>query len=209
MLHPQSNAKRPNGIPADMPGSHDSRPVSTAFDEGRGAKAGGPDFGSLRARLERTVRATCPIWLAADADDLVQTTMMRLMRIEERYSDAKRFRPAYLKRAAHSVLVDEIRRRRRRREVPLEDEAGPKVEPDLTADDPERVSVGREIGLAIKRCLAKVIGDRRLAVALFLQEHTVPQSASLMGCTPKRAENLRYRGLADLRKCLQRRGLTP
>ena len=51
--------------------------------------------------------------------------------------------------------------------------------------------------------------DRRLAVTLYLQGHTVPEAARILGWAAKRTENLVYRGLADLRQCLLGKGHTP
>jgi RNA polymerase sigma-70 factor (ECF subfamily) len=46
-------------------------------------------------------------------------------------------------------------------------------------------------------------------VILYIQEHTVPEAARILGWTLKRTENLVYRGLADLRACLAAKGQTP
>ena len=42
-----------------------------------------------------------------------------------------------------------------------------------------------------------------------LQGHTGPQAAALLGWDAKRTENLVYRGLADLRQCLEAKGVKP
>ena len=49
--------------------------------------------------------------------------------------------------------------------------------------------------------------ERRLAVTLYLQGHSVPAAARLLEWTAKRTENLVYRGLADLRECLTAKGM--
>jgi RNA polymerase sigma-70 factor, ECF subfamily len=46
-------------------------------------------------------------------------------------------------------------------------------------------------------------------VTLYLQGHTVPETARILGWDAKRAENLVYRGLADLRQCLMGKGHRP
>jgi RNA polymerase sigma-70 factor (ECF subfamily) len=51
--------------------------------------------------------------------------------------------------------------------------------------------------------------ERRLAVTLYLQGHTVAEAASILEWPFKRTENLIYRGLADLRACLRCKGLRP
>ena len=55
----------------------------------------------------------------------------------------------------------------------------------------------------------RLVLPRRLAVTLHLQGHTVPEAGSLLGWNAKRAENLVYRGLADLRDCLAGKGVRP
>jgi RNA polymerase sigma-70 factor (ECF subfamily) len=114
---------------------------------------------------------------------------------------------SYLYRIAYSVLVDEIRRVRRRRETAIEDET---VElPAVTAVTPERLTASAEIGRGIQDCLVQLNQDRRLAVTLYLQGHGVPGIAEVLEWPRKRAENLVYRGLADLRQCLVQKGFRP
>jgi RNA polymerase sigma-70 factor (ECF subfamily) len=121
---------------------------------------------------------------------------------------------------AHSALVDEIRRRQRRREVQLdvgepdahEAQAQGHVarapEPRATGD-PEQDASLRELGGAVRGCLLEMKRDRRLAVTLYLQGHSVPEAARLLDWPVKRTENLVYRGLADLRQCLLAKGHMP
>lgn len=159
----------------------------------------------LRRQLVRAVERTCPRWLAAEADDLVQNAMIRVLEIRRRREGEAEFSSFYLRRAAYSVVVDEIRRRRRRGEVPLEAEG---EEPPVPAGrpDPERVSEGRELGRAIRECLGTLVRPRRLAVTLHLQGHRIKEVGQLMAWGAKKAENLIYRGLADLRRCLEEKG---
>lgn len=115
---------------------------------------------------------------------------------------------SYLWKVAYTALVDEIRRYRRRREVPLEEdgwEGGPATE----ALSPERQTAGREIARGIQDCLPRLVRPRRMAVVLYLQGHSVPEAAKLLDWGNKRTENLVYWGLADLRECLNRKGLKP
>jgi CHAT domain-containing protein len=57
--------------------------------------------------------------------------------------------------------------------------------------------------------LGNTAEDRRRAVMLYLLGHTVPQAGELLGFGAKKAENLVYRGLADIRSCLEGKGVTP
>jgi RNA polymerase sigma-70 factor (ECF subfamily) len=114
---------------------------------------------------------------------------------------------------AHSALVDEIRRRKRRPELSLEgsSEEGPQARPlePRAPGNPEADASFRELGAAVRKCLSTAKRERRLAVILYLQGHTVPEAARILGWDAKRAENLVYRGLADLRQCLMGKGHRP
>lgn len=160
----------------------------------------------LRRSLRSAIVRICPSWLADRADDLVQTALIRVLDIQRRREGTGEFSSFYLRRAAYCALVDEIRRQRRRREVPLDSE-GEEISPASGRPDPEETAAGREIGRAIRDCLAAMIRPRRLAVTLHLQGHGTADVGRLLGWIPKKAENLIYRGLADLRGCLSAKGI--
>jgi len=167
----------------------------------------GDRYADLRADLERRVARVCPRWLVDRRQDLVQVAILRVMAIEQRSEGERDFSASYLKRVAYSALVDEIRRVRRRGEVSLEveSEGGGMAS---VAPDPERAALGRQIGRSVQQCLQRLVRPRRLAVVLYLQGHNVPQASTLLGWARKRTENLVYRGLADLRGCLEEKGWT-
>jgi RNA polymerase sigma-70 factor (ECF subfamily) len=169
------------------------------------------DYSSLRQHLARAVARMCPTWLAGQRDDLVQSAVMRLMQIVKKKAlegeGDSPFAPFYLYKVAYSALVDEIRLVRRRRETAIEDHAA--VVQAVTTENPERTAAAREVGRGIQDCLACVARDRRLAVTLYLQGHTVPEASRILDWPAKRTENLVYRGLADLRKCLMSKGIRP
>lgn len=167
------------------------------------------DVEALRRQLVAAVRRACPGWLTADADDLVQTALLRVLEIRRKREGEAEFSAFYLRRAAHSAVVDEIRRRRRRAEVPLEPEEGgepPRPAESGAGPDPERLSQSRELGRAITECLGRMIRPRQMAVALHLQGHRIKEVGGILGWNEKKAENLIYRGLADLRSCLEDKG---
>jgi RNA polymerase sigma-70 factor (ECF subfamily) len=169
------------------------------------------DFAQLHRELTRAVGRVCPRWMADRADDLVQVALMRVMEIQRRKEGAAEFSSFYLKKAAYSALIDEIRRVRRRQEVSIEgsedEEGGPAFDPAAPGPDPERASAGRQVGRAIRDCLGGMVPPRRHAVTLNLQGHSVPEIGRLLGWTAKKAENLVYRGMADLRSCLGAKGI--
>ncbi|MGH9336361.1 MAG: hypothetical protein ACRD21_21705 [Vicinamibacteria bacterium] len=69
--------------------------------------------------------------------------------------------------------------------------------------------MNREIGRGIRSCLETLLAERRQAVALHLMGHSVKDASRILAWPFKRTENLVYRGLADLRKCLESKGLSP
>jgi RNA polymerase sigma-70 factor (ECF subfamily) len=166
------------------------------------------DYTKLRQDFVRAVARLCPGWLSSQRDDLVQAAVMRVMQLTTKQSARDpELATAYLYRVAHSALVDEIRRANRRQETALDEAAVDRIA--VTVQDPERTAASREIGRHIQECMTSMARDRRQAVALYLQGHTVPEAARLLDWPVKRTENLVYRGLADLRECLMSKGIEP
>jgi RNA polymerase sigma-70 factor (ECF subfamily) len=164
--------------------------------------------------MARAVRRQCPAWLSDQAQDIAQAALIKVMAVEQRAEGERPLSPFYLHRAAHSALVDEIRRRKRRPEISLQDgtepggDQSPRFEPRAQGD-PERSASFRELGAAVRDCLLGAKRERRLAVTLYLQGHSVPEVARILGWDAKRTDNLVYRGLADLRQCLMGKGHRP
>jgi RNA polymerase sigma-70 factor (ECF subfamily) len=161
-----------------------------------------PDVEQLRAEIMRAVKKVCPRWLADQADDLAQVATSRVLDRLQDTGGAELSR-AYLYRAAYSVVVDEIRRRRRRAEVPIDDD----VPIASREGNPEQQASGREVREAIRQCLSGLAKSRRRAVTLHLLGHSLAEIGALLECRRKQAENLVYRGLTDLRACLTARGV--
>ncbi len=164
------------------------------------------DEPELRRRLALAVAQCCPVELAGEADDLVQVAWLRIR--SQTQGEGKPPLPAsYLWRVAYSAVVDELRRRARRREEALDERWAESV-PGPTPD-PERVARSAELGRALRATLATLAAPRRRAVTLHLLGHAVPEIARLLGWSEKQAENLVYRGLADLRARLAENGWRP
>jgi RNA polymerase sigma-70 factor (ECF subfamily) len=168
-------------------------------------------YRTLRGHLDKAIARACPPGLARDRDDLVQAAVLKVMDLERRSSGRRDLSKTYLYRVAHSALVDELRRRQRKAEVSLDEpEALPGVSFEQgTEPAPDRSAAGLEAGRGIRSCLKGLKRERRLAVTLYLQGHSVPESAELLGWSRKRTENLVLRGLADLRQCLLAKGIRP
>ncbi len=163
---------------------------------------------ALRRRLLSAVRRTCPARLAAQAEDIVQTVLARLVLSRAGGEGNPTFSSTYLMKAAHGATVDELRRLGRRREDSLDEVTAADSMPAAAAG-PERIAASGEIARGIRDCLTRLVRPRRLAVTLYLQGCTVPETAGLLRWSAKKAENLVYRGLADMRRCLKTKKLEP
>ena len=161
------------------------------------------DVEQLRIDIVRAVRSICPRWLAQHADDLSQIAVSRILERLRTAEGHLELSQGYLYRTAYSVVVDEIRRRRRLREIPL----APDALMQSVEGNPERQTFSREVRDAVTGCLARLAAPRRRAVTLHLMGHSVDEISALLECRYKQAENLVYRGLSDLRACLRRRGV--
>jgi RNA polymerase sigma-70 factor, ECF subfamily len=168
------------------------------------------DSEEIRSRLVKAVRRVCPRWMMAHRDDLVQSAMLRILELQNRCDGTRTFSSFYLKKLTYAVLVDEIRRLRHRSEVPLEPDVGAAGEDSWEpASDPERDLQDRQLGQGIRECLRSINAERRQALVLFLQGHSVPEAARILGWSHKKTENLVYRARADLRRRLALMGLKP
>ena len=170
------------------------------------------EYAQIRGDLVRAVARVCPPWLASRSEDLVQVALLRVLEVHRRSEGNAQLSTSYLRKVAYSALIDEIRRWRRRKEVPLETDDGgidPAAERASGNPDPEERSGGREVGEAIRDCLGAMIGPRRSAVVLHLQGHSVPEIGKLLGWDGKKDDNLVYRGMNDLRECLGSKGVRP
>lgn len=171
--------------------------------------ASDPAVAALTAALGRVIQKVCPAWLVNHRDDLVQAAVLKVLDLRRRSGEGIDDVPSsLLYRVAHSALVDEIRRYRRRRETAL-DSGGVAVEQSGRVRDPEALAAGRETGRAIRGCLGRMKRERRRAVTLYLQGNSVPESALALGWDRKRTENLVFRGLRNLRDCLTKKGIRP
>ncbi|HVP60416.1 MAG TPA: sigma factor-like helix-turn-helix DNA-binding protein [Myxococcaceae bacterium] len=152
-----------------------------------------PDPGSIeriRQVLIRAVERHCPPVLTAHREDLVQMALVRLL--ERPAGEGTTPRGAsYLWRVAYTVVIDEIRRLRRQQRQAEQLAGG------------EGGTPGPEARSEFLECLGGLQDRRRSAVTLHLQGFRVGEVAAALGWTEKQAENLVYRGLADLRACLE------
>ena len=81
--------------------------------------------------------------------------------------------------------------------------------PDLRPQAEERVASAPDLALEIRDCLERLPESRQLPVILHLQGLRHVEVARALGSTEKRVENLVYRGLEQLRRCLEGKGQVP
>jgi len=152
--------------------------------------------------LRAAVARACPSDLASQREDLVQTSLLRVLEREAAGEQNKVRTTSYLWRVAFSVIADELRRRRAEQLRSRRTMVGEQPVPEERSPSPE-------LGLGIRDCLGQLAEPRRMAVLLHLQGFRAEETAEVLHWAVKRVQNLTYRGLADLRECLQRKGLSP
>jgi RNA polymerase sigma-70 factor (ECF subfamily) len=155
------------------------------------------DAEAMRALLARAVGRHCPSEFADRREDLVHTALLRVF---ERTAGEKppSLEASYLWRVAFSVVMDEIRKHRRSQSRSAQLEV-------LASEE----SAGPDLGLEIRECVAQVPPTRRTAVILHLQGFRLDEVAAILRKERKQIENLVYRGLTDVRRCLEGRERPP
>jgi len=169
---------------------------------------GGLDLERMRAVLERAVARACPRRLADRREDIVQAALLKVIEIHRRGEAEALSKPSYLWQVAYSATVDEIRRIARRKEVSFDAPDSPGAAAESLAalgDDIARRDLGREI----HDCLERLDEPRRLAASLHLHGFSAPEAAVALRWTLSRARNLVFRGIGDLRRCLEGKGIHP
>jgi RNA polymerase sigma-70 factor (ECF subfamily) len=158
----------------------------------------------LRRDLVRAVRRVCPPSLAVDAEDLVQDSLIRLLRANK-LDGGGNLSATYLKKVAYSAVIDEIRRRRRR----ISTIGGLETDIEATLDEARSTTPEVALGNAMEICMQAIQDHRRRALTLHLLGYSGAEIAGMLECNAKRAENLTLRGLAQLRECLHGKGFGP
>lgn len=168
--------------------------------------AAGLDPASVRRQLAAAIARLCPRWPSSERDDLVQGAMVRLLEALARAPE-RGLNATYIRMTAHAVTLDELRRARRRHErTDAADLLDASPAPPGSDGNPHRARVGRELQEAVRECLARLVPPRRRAVLLHFFGYLPAEAGRVAGWDAKRAANLIYRGLADLRLCLAEKG---
>jgi len=140
-----------------------------------------------------------------DVDELAQELRVRLWKALQSDERIRAVPASYVHRVARSAAVDLFRRRRARREVPLD------LQPEQTtvqprADDPAGL---HDLTRALESALDSMLPARRAPVRMYLAGYTREEIGALLGWSEARTRNLMYRGLDDLRQRLTAMGIGP
>jgi len=161
--------------------------------------------GWMRQVLELAFRRLTPSELLDSREDLKQSALLRILEVESR--ERQRVRTAsYLWQVAFTTIADELRRRRRAREEPVETERLEARVAELHPTAPAEFPGLRE---ALRACLEHLPESRRIPVVLHLQGFAPSEVSRVLNSPGKRVENLTYRGLSALRRCLAAKGHSP
>lgn len=143
----------------------------------------------------------------AEVDEVFQEVRIRVWKAAGQVERIADLPASYVYRTAASAALDFIRRRRARR-----DDRTDSIDSARAADMPLRTPdpLGdRELGSLIESALTDLPVSRCAVVRMYLEGYGSGEIGMLLGWTEAKARNLIYRGLADLREALARRGVGP
>lgn len=133
------------------------------------------------------------VWDAAEAEDLVQESLLVIARRWPRVRRMEHPR-AYARRVLVNLALDGSKRRRRRRaEVQLTEEAAP----DVAADVLEAVDVRADLVAALAELPPR---QRAVLVLRYFEDLTEAQTAAALGCSTGTVKSTASRALARLQR---------
>ena len=144
-----------------------------------------------------------------DIDEIFQEVRIRLWQARPAGENLSALGSSYVYRTAVSAALDVLRRRRAKRASSI-DAKRASAEISLAAvDSPERDAEGGELGDQIWSAVGELPKSRRSAVRMYLTGYPREEIGRSLGWSEAKTRNLLYRGLADLRELLTKRGIGP
>jgi RNA polymerase sigma-70 factor (ECF subfamily) len=141
----------------------------------------------------------------AEAQDVVQEAMVRLWQRQNGIDPAGA--PMWLKRTAHNLCIDRIRRRKTRSEVGVE---GLEATGTDRNPGPDRLAESDELGREIEQALGQLSAqDRSVLVLREVQRRPYAEIAELLDVPMGTLKARLHRAREQLRKRLIRAGVTP
>jgi len=153
---------------------------------------------------------------AEDVDDVIQEVRVRLWRARPTSETIATLGVSYVYRTAMSAALEVVNRRRGSGppQVALDhreegEESRSLKEPASIGGEPDALLERSEFGRVVSDAVAELADARRTVVRLYLVGYSREEIAAMVGWSEAKTRNLIYRGLADLRRALERRGIGP
>ncbi len=186
-----------------MRGSPQPRPDEPFSSLLTAAQAGGQwAFERLYRSLAPVVAGYLRVQGSAEPDDLTSEVFERAFSSLGGFCGGEAQFRSWIFTIAHHRLTDE-RRRAARRPPPVDDEV-----PELATRDVEEEVVRRMATVRVRRLCEELVPDQRDVLLLrMLAGLTVEEIAEALGKTPGAVKALQRRGLAALRRQMEREGV--
>ena len=140
-----------------------------------------------------------------EAQDIVQESMVRMWKHQSKIDEAGA--PMWLKRTAHNLCIDRIRRRKVRSEVGTETLEETSID---SSPGPDRMAesdrLGQEIGQALGQLSEQ---DRSVLILREVQQRPYAEIAEMLSMPMGTLKARLHRAREQLRKKLIRAGVTP
>lgn len=165
-------------------------------------------FEQLVERHQRLVVGTVTRMLgnSSDAEDIAQQVFVRVWKSAKRYVPRAKF-TTWLLKITRNLVFNELRRRSRHPQVPLQAEAEEEERPirDENAVAPDAAMLEQELQKAIDAAIAQLPETQRLAVILRrYEELSYEEIAETLEQSVSAVKSLLFRARTELRESLQR-----
>ena len=165
-------------------------------------------FEQLVERHQRLVIGTVGRMLGSgsDAEDIAQQVFVRVWKNAKRYEPRAKF-TTWLLKITRNLVFNELRRRSRHPQVPLQSESDEEERPlkDEQAIAPDASLLERELQQAVDAAIANLPETQRMAVVLRrYEELSYEEIAEALDQSVSAVKSLLFRARTELRESLQR-----
>ena len=161
--------------------------------------------------IRSAIRKTCPSIDKSDMDDIEQEVKIAVWKKIRKSEKEIRNLGSYIWRVAYTTTSKVMKRlsEQRRALIDPQDEALEQDEKFKTSPTelPEIHLQNKELAEIIRESVDSLIDSRRQVVKLYLSGLTADEMTKYFGWSDGKARNLLSRGLADLRKELEEKGI--
>lgn len=139
-----------------------------------------------------------------DPEDILQEVKIKLWKIVKNEKNIANL-PSYIRKIINSSIIDYIRRRRREEEI-LNKEKEIRISEADEIYKKNKLEI-EEAKTILYEALDDLIDSRKRVVKLFLLNISLDEISVILKQTRDKTRNLLYRGLNDLKKILQEKGI--